>query len=130
MSIRFFFELIGDYDSYELYKALKWAKVNVTDMIEHTYVYGTVSPLVLQTVIYICNLFGMIKGGGSMVLKCVAVVDNELQRENLRQCVEILKAKPSVDKNTVTVQVPYGTEQSEKLIELFEQYTRHEISTS
>ena len=36
MSIRFFFELIGDYDSYELYKALKWAKVNVTDMIEHT----------------------------------------------------------------------------------------------
>lgn len=65
-----------------------------------------------------------------MVLKCVAVVDNELQRENLRQCVEILKAKLSVNKDTVTVQVPYGTEQSEKLIELFEQYTRHEISTS
>lgn len=64
---------------------------------------------------------------------CVAVVDNELQRQNLIQCIEILKCTPKVINNT-TVQVSVdcengkNSEQAEKLIELFEHYWRHEIT--
>lgn len=64
---------------------------------------------------------------------CVAVVDNELQRQNLIQCIEILKCAPKVINNT-TVQVSVdcengkNNEQAEKLIELFEHYWRHEIT--
>ena len=63
---------------------------------------------------------------------CVAVVDNELQRQNLIQCIEILKSTPKVINNT-TVQVSVdcengkNSEQAEKFIELFEHYWRHEI---
>lgn len=64
-----------------------------------------------------------------MKLKCVAVVDNALQRENLCQCVNILEAVPVIHKDTVRVEVDYPSPKAEKLIELFEQYTRHEITT-
>lgn len=64
---------------------------------------------------------------------CVAVVDNDLQRQNLIQCIEILKGTPEVINNT-TVQVSVdcengkNKEQAEKLIELFEHYWRHDIT--
>lgn len=62
---------------------------------------------------------------------CVAVVDNDLQRQNLIQCIEILKGTPVLTNNT-TVQVSVdcengkNKEQAEKLIELFEHYWRHD----
>lgn len=69
-----------------------------------------------------------------MRVKCVAVVENNLQRENLLECINIVARKfgpatPSVHRDTVTVEAEHPTELSEKLIELFEHYSRHEIST-
>lgn len=64
-----------------------------------------------------------------MKLRCIAVVENPLQRENLCQCIGILNATSSMNGDTVRVEVDYPSPQAEKLIELFEHYTRHEITT-
>ena len=64
------------------------------------------------------------------MVTCTAVVDNSLQRENLYECIEIIGGKPKVDKNVVSVKVPYGSEEATKLIMLFEHYWRHEIKVS
>lgn len=76
---------------------------------------------------------GIVKMVQARKIVCVAVVDNELQRQNLIQCIEILKGTPEVINNT-TVQVSVdcengkNREQAEKLIELFEHYWRHDIT--
>ena len=58
---------------------------------------------------------------------CTAVLDNLLQRENLCQCIEIVGGVPIVARNTVCVEYSGDDQVAEKLIELFEQYCRHEI---
>lgn len=62
-----------------------------------------------------------------MKVICTAVVDNPLQKENLCQCIEILGGVPTVCNDTVCVE--YEGYNTEKFIELFEHYTRHEIRT-
>lgn len=58
---------------------------------------------------------------------CSAVVDNPQQRENLCQCVNILGGVPRVTGDTVCVE--YEGINTEKFVQLFEHYTRHEIKT-
>lgn len=58
---------------------------------------------------------------------CTAVIDNPVQRDNLCQCIEILGGKPTESGDTISVE--YEGPNTEKFIELFENYTRHEIRT-
>ena len=67
-----------------------------------------------------------------MKLKCCAVIENPAQRENLLECLNIIGVVPHVAYDTV-----YAVYEGEKtdrkadqLISLFENYTRHEITTS
>lgn len=61
------------------------------------------------------------------MIRLVAVVENPDQRENLRQCLNILGVAPCIYKDVVCMHCEDDGEKTEKFIELFEQYTRHEI---
>lgn len=63
-------------------------------------------------------------------ITCTAVLDHDLQIENLRQCIEILGGDPIVNQNTVKVTAPYPSEIAERLIMLYEHYWRHTINIS
>lgn len=64
-----------------------------------------------------------------MKVICAAVVENPTQRENLCECINILKGVPCVTGDTVCVEYDGDKAKAEKFIELFEHYTRHEIRT-
>jgi hypothetical protein len=64
------------------------------------------------------------------MVKCSATIDNKEQLENLCECIRIIGGEPKVNKNTVSVKVPYESEAATKLIMLFEHYWRHEIKVS
>jgi hypothetical protein len=61
------------------------------------------------------------------MIRCGAIVENYEQRENLLQCLEILGVQPCVYKYSICMFVSENDERADKLIELFEQYPRHEI---
>lgn len=63
-----------------------------------------------------------------MRIICTAIVENPQQRKNLCQCVGILGGVPNVAGDTVCVE--YEGINTEKFIELFEHYVRHEIKTT
>jgi len=58
---------------------------------------------------------------------CTAVLENEPQRNNLRQCIGIIGGKPDVSGETVCVEYEGSSNVAQKFIELFEQYVTHEI---
>lgn len=62
-----------------------------------------------------------------MKIRCEAIVENPMQRENLKQCIIILGGKPEVANDKVSVE--YEGEKQETIIELFEHYTRHSITS-
>lgn len=62
-----------------------------------------------------------------MKVICTAVVENPQQRDNLKECVQILGGVPNEAGDTVCVE--YEGDNAEKFIELFEHYVRHEIKT-
>lgn len=62
-----------------------------------------------------------------MKLKCSAVVENPVQRDNLCQCIRILGGEPVEYKDKVSVE--YEGTDTDKFIQLFEHYVRHEIHT-
>ena len=64
-----------------------------------------------------------------MTTKCVAVVDNPYQRENLCQSCNILGVVPRIDGNMVHAETDDEL-LSEEVIKLFEQYSRREIRIS
>ncbi len=64
-----------------------------------------------------------------MHIICTAIVEDERQRKNLCDCVGILGEKPCVSGNTVCVEYEGAISTIAKLIELFEQYPVHGIST-
>lgn len=61
------------------------------------------------------------------MIRCGAIVENPEQRENLLHCLSILGVQPCIYKDSVCLYVPENDDRAEKIIELFEQYTRHEI---
>lgn len=58
------------------------------------------------------------------MVRCKAVVQ-EAQRENLIECINILGGVPVIHRDEVSVE--YSGDKEATMIELFEQYTRHEI---
>lgn len=67
-----------------------------------------------------------------MKLKCSAVVENPVQRENLLECLNIIGVTPNVARDTVYAiyEGEKGDRKAEQLVSLFENYVRHEITTS
>ena len=63
MSVSFWFEVMGNFHSEELWQELEPADVNLIDLENHVYVYGTVAPSMLVRIILICGAYGNIKGG-------------------------------------------------------------------
>ena len=63
-----------------------------------------------------------------MRIICTASVENEMQKSNLCECVEILGGKPTISGDTVTVEYEGPTNTANKFSELFEQYVTHGIS--
>lgn len=61
------------------------------------------------------------------MVRCVAAVENQLQRENLFECLTILGAKPRRCGDSVSVLVNEKDAQAEKIINLFKHYLHHEI---
>lgn len=64
------------------------------------------------------------------MIKCKAIVENPLQRDNLCECCIIMGIKPNVVRDTVSVSFDEKYERAETLMCLFEQYSRHEITTA
>ena len=64
-----------------------------------------------------------------MLVVCNALLDNDMQIENLCQCIKILGGNPQVDGCSVSVTFEGATATAEKFVELFEQYPFHGIST-
>lgn len=64
-----------------------------------------------------------------MLTICTALVEDERQRANLCECVEILGGKPIVTDDTVSVEIDAPQETADKFAELFVQYSVHGIST-
>ncbi len=62
-----------------------------------------------------------------MMIKCTAILDNPLQRDNLCKCIEILGGVPNINKEAVSVTLSRDDARADKFIELFEQYVRHEV---
>lgn len=60
-----------------------------------------------------------------MKVRCEAIVENPVQRDNLCQCIGILGGAPVVDKDKISV--VYDGEKGETMISLFEQCVRHKI---
>lgn len=54
------------------------------------------------------------------MIRLVAVVENPEQRENLRQCLNILGVAPCIYKDVVCMHCEDDGEKTEKFIELFE----------
>lgn len=61
----------------------------------------------------------------AMRVRCEAYVENQLQRDNLCECVKILGGNPIVIKEQVIVE--YEGENVGKMVELFEHYVWHTI---
>ena len=60
---------------------------------------------------------------------CTALVENEMQKSNLCECVKILGGKPTISRDNVTVEYEGPTNIANKFVELFEQYAVHSIGT-
>ena len=63
-----------------------------------------------------------------MHIICTAIVDDYLNIKNLCDRTKILGCKPCVSGNTVCVEFTGPRTTAEKIIDLFENYTVHEIS--
>ena len=64
-----------------------------------------------------------------MKIFCTAIVPEPQQMDNLSQCVEIIGAVPDVRGDTIYVDYQGEREVAMKLMELFQQYPVHGIST-
>lgn len=62
-----------------------------------------------------------------MRVVCIALVENEMQKSNLCQCIKILGGEPSASGNTVCTECNGSISAISKFIELFEQYPIHGI---
>lgn len=60
---------------------------------------------------------------------CTAIVDNDVQKGNLCECIKILGGKPQVSGNTVSVEFEGTANNISKFIDLFEQYPYYGFST-
>lgn len=56
---------------------------------------------------------------------CEAIIENPAQRENLRQCINILGGVPVIHRDKIVVD--YEGEKIDAMVKLFEQYVRHRI---
>ena len=63
-------------------------------------------------------------------MTCIAILDNNAQKENLCQCIRILGGEPMVNHDVVTTNAPYPSDLASHLMLLYEQYWRHEIVVS
>lgn len=63
MDISFRFEVVGEFQSEDLWRELQFAKLNLMDTGNNVYVYGSVTPSVLMKIIIICGHYGAIEGG-------------------------------------------------------------------
>ena len=63
-----------------------------------------------------------------MLISCTAILDNDLQIENLCQCIKILGGKPCVEGCAVNLVYEGNNKTAEKFIDLFEQYPVHGVS--
>ena len=63
MSINFWFEVMGNFHSNELWNDLESADVNLLELDGHVYVYGKATPSMLVWIILTCGGYGNIKGG-------------------------------------------------------------------
>lgn len=63
MDIGFCFEVVGNFQSKDLWKRLKFTKVNLIDTGNKVFVYGQTNPTTLLTIIIICCNYGTVKGG-------------------------------------------------------------------
>lgn len=60
---------------------------------------------------------------------CTAIVENDIQKSNLCECIKILGGKPQVSGNTVSVEFEGTANNISKFIDLFEQYPYYGFST-
>lgn len=63
-------------------------------------------------------------------MTCAAVLDNDVQIDNLCECVRILGGEPVQNHNVVEVTAPYPSELASHLLLLYENYWRHEVTIS
>lgn len=68
--------------------------------------------------------------GTAATMKCIAVLDNDIQIENLCECIRILGGDPVKNNNVVEVTAPYPSDLASHLLLLYENYWRHEIVVS
>lgn len=59
---------------------------------------------------------------------CTAVIEEERQRANLSDCVEILGGESQISGNTVCVEYDGEKDVANKFVELFKQFPFHGIS--
>lgn len=64
-----------------------------------------------------------------MLISCTAILENDMQMENLCQCIKILGGSPCVDGCEVTLAYEGSKKTADRFIDLFEQYPLHGIST-
>lgn len=60
---------------------------------------------------------------------CSAVVEEDLQRKNLCECVKILGGQPEISGNTVSVEYEGPARSVSKFAGLFEQFPFHGVTT-
>lgn len=65
MDVKFWFEVVGNFKSTDLWKKIRFQGVNLFDAIGHVYVYGNTNAETLDKVLHTCASYGSIKGGGS-----------------------------------------------------------------
>lgn len=63
MDISFRFEIVGDFQSEDLWEELACMNINLVDTIDRVFVYGAATPSALVKIIIICGHYGVIKGG-------------------------------------------------------------------
>lgn len=63
MNIRFWFEVMGDFHSNDLWHDLENENINLLELNNHVYVYGETNPSKLVWIILTCGGYGNLKGG-------------------------------------------------------------------
>lgn len=64
-----------------------------------------------------------------MKILCTVLVQDNMQKENLCECIRILGGQPTISGSVVCVEFDGKPSEAEKFIQLIEQYPRHSIVT-
>lgn len=62
-----------------------------------------------------------------MTVKCVAVVNNPVQQDNLCECLSILGAEPCRNDDQISVVVDSSNKNIETIVALFKHYMHYNI---